>query len=73
MQDKARAKTMTKKDYIKIAKILEKYSDKNTELIAKIVDDFANMLLADNEKFDRDRFYQACQIIAPENVDENSI
>lgn len=50
---------MTKKDYIKIAAILQQRGADRP-----IIDDFASMLAADNPQFDRDRFLVACGVTA---------
>lgn len=64
---------MTKKDYIKIADIISNLFDEAPETIAELVDELSIMFENDNQKFDRSRFYNACGVIAPENVDENTI
>ena len=55
---------MTKKDYVKIAAILNSVfhdSDNDGErLWARVAVTFADMLAADNPRFDYNRFYKAC-------------
>jgi 3-methyladenine DNA glycosylase AlkC len=51
---------MTRKDYVKIAKVISTLwvmSQYNRESIAN---DFADMLEKDNPNFDRDKFLTAC-------------
>ena len=47
---------MTRKDYIKIAEILRDGQAPN-----HLIDSFAQMLRADNNRFDRGRFENACK------------
>lgn len=46
---------MTRKDYVKIAEIL-----RNEQADSNIIDSFAKMLKADNERFNTSRFINAC-------------
>jgi len=47
---------MTKKDYIAIADIINKYRDKEHMLLLKLCELFKK----DNENFDADKFIKAC-------------
>ena len=47
---------MTKKDYIAIADIINKYRDKEHMLLLKLCELFKK----DNENFDSDKFIKAC-------------
>ncbi len=47
---------MTKKDYIAIADIINKYKDKEHMLLLKLCELFKK----DNENFDADKFIKAC-------------
>ena len=52
---------MTRKDYVTTAEILNSYaSEIKLEVFEDLVYDFANMFAEDNERFDSDRFYEAC-------------
>jgi hypothetical protein len=55
---------MTRKDYVATASILNQYRiDAETISITdfdKVVADFADMFQSDNERFDRERFFEAC-------------
>jgi hypothetical protein len=53
---------MTRKDYVKTAEILSTYKDLigNSFTYEDLVDDFAVMFSEDNERFDSDRFWEAC-------------
>lgn len=51
---------MTRKDYVATANILNNYKDKvDFLLINEIALDFAEMFLADNERFSEQRFIDA--------------
>ncbi len=51
---------MTRKDYVATAEILKYASDKtHPALFSKMVNDFAEMLAKDNERFDVSRFHEA--------------
>jgi hypothetical protein len=56
---------MTRKDYIEIAKVLNKkvrdigINDPDFILIDELAKDFATMLKADNPNFDKERFFSA--------------
>ena len=58
---------MTKKDYISIAKIISSnkiYTNSSTRKILKhdsLINDFVIMFKKDNERFDRDKFINACK------------
>ena len=58
---------MTKKDYISIAKIISSnkiYTNNSTRKILKhdsLINDFVVMFKKDNERFDRDKFINACK------------
>ena len=60
---------MTRKDYIRIAKIVKDnklYTNNSTRKILKhdsLVNDFVIMLKKDNNNFDKQRFIDACQQI----------
>ena len=49
---------MTKKDYIKIARVLKNYNDENMDVIglSRLIHDFAVVLAKDNPKFDFYKF-----------------
>jgi len=51
---------MTRKDYIKIAKIISEAWVYSQHFRASIANDFADMLEADNPNFDREKFLTAC-------------
>ena len=52
---------MTRKDYVATANILNDVIEfMHPAAYAEIVTKFADMMEADNERFDRDRFEQAC-------------
>lgn len=52
---------MTKKDYIKIAAALAyTRTVDHREVWGVIVNEIADILAADNARFDRERFYAAC-------------
>ena len=51
---------MTRKDYVATAEILKYASDKtHPALFSKILNDFAEMIAQDNERFDVSRFHEA--------------
>ena len=57
---------MTRKDYVATANILKFASDKaHPALFSKIVNDFAVMFAKDNERFDVNRFHEACGYNVP--------
>jgi len=57
---------MTKKDYVKIASVIEKsvdcYQIDNEEhrVLSDLAQDLAVVFASDNDKFDQDRFLKAC-------------
>ena len=52
---------MTRKDYVEVARILNKYNAEIDELIFRdLVDDFAYMFEKDNERFNSEKFWEAC-------------
>jgi hypothetical protein len=52
---------MTRKDFVAIAKILNKIRPHApTGMFAELVRDFANILKGTNPEFDRERFVAAC-------------
>ena len=53
---------MTRKDYVKVAKILNDYYSNNPVEISEfkyLVSDFSDMFKADNSNFNRDKFAEA--------------
>lgn len=52
---------MTKKDFEAIARIL-KSKDGRIDAVEMIAEDLADLFAADNPRFDRDRFIEACGI-----------
>ena len=60
--------TLTKKHFIKIAKIL-KESNADNQLIQKFVDFFRE----ENPKFDRERFINACDYITGEGFKNEKV
>jgi hypothetical protein len=63
------AKEMTRKDYELIAKVLFNSGDLMDEVsMAFLIDNFAKELVAENPRFDRNRFATACGM-TPEQVD----
>jgi hypothetical protein len=57
---------MTRKDYVATAEILKFASDKShPALFSKIVNEFAVMFAKDNERFDVNRFHEACGYNVP--------
>jgi hypothetical protein len=61
---------MTRKDYVKIARVLALHMQVATEMgagerketIEDLAGDLAYMLKADNPRFDRDKFLAACGV-----------
>lgn len=52
---------MTRKDYVTTAEILNSYgAEMRLEVLEDLVNDFIEMFAADNERFDSDRFWEAC-------------
>lgn len=52
---------MTRKDYVETSEILKLYrEDIPSDRYRDLVLDFADMFLADNERFLQDKFEQAC-------------
>lgn len=52
---------MTRKDYVVIADVLNLFKDEITTLTFEdLIDEFSNMLSADNPNFKFDKFYAAC-------------
>ena len=52
---------MTRKDYVEVARILNKYKDVIEDLAyVDMVDDFSYMFEQDNPRFDSSRFLIAC-------------
>lgn len=55
---------MTRQDYEKIAEIFKKVPQKypymDKQYLEYLIEDFANMLYLENERFDKDKFYEAC-------------
>jgi len=53
---------MTRKDYVKVAEILSSFKDLIGDEFTyhDLVDEFAAMFEADNERFDSNRFFDAC-------------
>ena len=57
---------MTRKDYVATAEILKFMSDKiHPVVFSKTVHDFAEMFAKDNERFDVNRFHEACGYHVP--------
>ena len=50
---------MTKKDYIKIAKVLRESLRHGERCNSDLVSEFAAMLQSDNARFDRSKFFKA--------------
>jgi hypothetical protein len=48
---------MTRKDYVATAEIINKHFE---EVPPALLLDFANMFKKDNERFDEERFFEAC-------------
>jgi hypothetical protein len=52
---------MTRKDYVATAEILNSYaSEIKIDVYEDIVNDFSEMFISDNERFDTDRFWEEC-------------
>ena len=54
---------MTKKDYIKIAEVIREsrgYGLDADEVLSNLASDLAVVFQSDNDKFDQDRFLEAC-------------
>lgn len=52
---------MTRKDYVEVAKILNKFvSDIDASDFDELVFQFSEFFLADNPRFDENKFYDAC-------------
>jgi hypothetical protein len=52
---------MTRKDYVSVAQILNSFQDSiDTLTFEDLIDEFADMFTADNERFQFDKFYAAC-------------
>ena len=52
---------MTRKDYVSVAQILNSFQDSIDKLTFEdLIDEFADMFAADNERFQFDKFYAAC-------------
>jgi len=52
---------MSKKFYVAIAAIIKGLSTNNQINTRELIDRLAIYFLADNPRFDRDRFYRACE------------
>lgn len=53
---------MTRKDYVETARILrEAYPEMSATAHARMVREFACLFERDNTRFDRARFFEACQ------------
>jgi hypothetical protein len=57
---------MTRKDYVMIAEVINRSATASTESsfidFARMAEDLATELQADNSRFDRDRFLTACGV-----------
>jgi hypothetical protein len=52
---------MTRKDYVATAEILNSFVDKiDSEDFNDLVFEFSEMFLADNTRFNEDKFHEAC-------------
>lgn len=52
---------MTRKDYVATAEILNSYATEiKIDVYEDLVNDFSEMFIADNERFDSDRFWEEC-------------
>ena len=52
---------MTRKDYVATAKILSEFAGQIDEFIFEdLVDEFGDMFAADNERFNLEKFREAC-------------
>jgi hypothetical protein len=62
---KERVQTMTKKDYQAIAAMLYTFQDTNrtvrAQLTSEIAQRMADLMAADNPRFSRERFIEACE------------
>ena len=55
---------MTRKDYVETARILNKYKTSIDEKdFIDLVDDFSFMFEKDNERFNTEKFVEACNVI----------
>lgn len=55
---------MTRKDYVETARILNKYKNSIDEKdFIDLVDDFSFMFEKDNERFNTEKFVEACNVI----------
>ena len=57
---------MTRKDYVKIAEVLRSANETHGKhghwhVVHEIEQKLANVLAEDNPRFDRERFYKACE------------
>lgn len=53
---------MTRKDYIKIAQAISETKNANNEINSyELEGTLVNIFLADNPRFDAERFFQACK------------
>ena len=53
--------TMTRKDYVEVAKILNQFSNKIDSLdFQDLVFEFSEFFSAESSRFDEDRFWEAC-------------
>ena len=60
---------MTRKDYVAVSEILSKYGERILIWdFDNLVNDFADLMEADNERFQRDRFVEACNEWQLENA-----
>lgn len=55
-----KGKIMTRKDYVKIAKVISTAWVASQDFRDSIANDFADMLEKDNPNFNRDKFLKAC-------------
>ena len=55
---------MSKKDYFAIARIVKDISDENTRRMVTVR--LATHFLADNDRFDHVRFFEACDVELPD-------
>jgi len=54
---------ITKKTYIEVAKILNKFSDRlDSHDFNDLVFEFSELFFADNSKFNEDKFNEACYV-----------
>ena len=62
---------MTKKDYIKIAKVIRNNSTATGKLVRQsFIDDLCNIFKENNPNFDKVRFINACSIYYESSTDE---